>query len=74
MVLMVCLPPRTAELVVTTIDVLVVIITLPAIRRGEGGHGSHGREGDSDDKKRFHESFSRIHAKVSAARYEAGWL
>ena len=54
------LPPGTAELVVTTIYVFVVIITLPAIRGGEGGHSSHGRKSDRDDKKRFHGSFSRL--------------
>jgi hypothetical protein len=56
------LPPGTAELIVTTIYVFIVIITLSAIRGGEGRHGSHGRKSDRDDKKRSHESFSRFRA------------
>jgi hypothetical protein len=44
-------PTGTAKLVVTTIYVLVVIITLPAIRCGEGGPSSHGRKSDRDDTR-----------------------
>jgi hypothetical protein len=77
MVSMVCLPPRTAELEVTTIDVVVALVTLrPTRLGGEGGRSSHGRNCDGDDKKRFHGTFSRLHAEasavasqVSAARY-----
>jgi hypothetical protein len=67
------LPPGTAELVVTTIYVFVVIITLPAIRGGEGGHTSHGRKSDRDDKKRSHESLSRLHPK-GERRPVRGWM
>ena len=63
MVFMVCLPPLTAELEVTTIDVAVALVTLlTTILGGEGWRSSHGRKSDGDDKKRFHGSFSRLRA------------
>jgi hypothetical protein len=54
-VLVVRLPPGTAELVVTTIDVFVLIITAGGGDGRRGSRGSHGRESDGDGKKRFHE-------------------
>ena len=82
MVFMICLPPLTAELEVTTIDVAVALVALlTTILGGEGWRSGHGRKSDGDDKKRFHESLSRCALgqrdcipKASAARYEAGLL